>query len=252
MHNKRIIGKHWKHLQHVESTNDYLKDIISKNNPKNGTAISAQFQSKGKGQFGNTWLGNADENIYLSIYIEHNNLTVSQLFSLNAFVSFALLNYLKLKTPNQDIHIKWPNDILINDKKVCGVLIENAIQGNLVSHSIIGIGLNLNQKQFPNFLPDATSIYQEINQSLNIEEEIELLLVELDLAYSNFNQDWREEYHKFLWKHNDTVNCTAIDKGYVDAKGTILGVDELGRLILEVNNSLEYYVSGSIKLALSK
>ena len=125
---------------------------------KEGLVVTANFQTSGNGQRGKSWESSIGDNLLISIVIEPNILTKNQ-FLLSKCVALALYDLLTLYT--DDVSIKWPNDILINDKKIAGILIQNKVKSDKISHSVIGIGLNINQMVFKDYLPKATSILSD-------------------------------------------------------------------------------------------
>jgi BirA family biotin operon repressor/biotin-[acetyl-CoA-carboxylase] ligase len=148
----------WKiiEIDETESTNNWISDNITGQKLTSGTVVSTQWQSKGRGQAGNSWVSNKAENLLISILFEPLQLHASKQFSLLEAVSLALTDtlthYLK------GVCIKWPNDIYVGRKKIAGILIENTLMGENILHSIIGIGLNVNQIEFPQHLPNPTSM----------------------------------------------------------------------------------------------
>ena len=144
-------------LDSIDSTNNYAMSLINGNTAQAGMTIVAQNQNNGKGQRGKTWVGAAGESLLLSVIIapEHS---LSAQFLFNASVSIAIANVLRKLYKGYTVAIKWPNDIMINDKKAGGILIENVIRGNVWTYSIVGLGLNVNQITFPTELPYATSL----------------------------------------------------------------------------------------------
>ncbi len=141
-------------LQSVDSTNEEAKRHIS--DIDNLSVLSAWEQTAGRGQRGNTWTSNAGENLMFSIVLKSPVLTAEDHFALNEIASLSVADF--LSTYGIKAEIKWPNDIYVDEKKICGVLIENSFRGKSISSSIIGIGLNINQRNFNVNLPNPTSM----------------------------------------------------------------------------------------------
>ncbi|HON17655.1 MAG TPA: biotin--[acetyl-CoA-carboxylase] ligase [Salinivirgaceae bacterium] len=152
----------------VDSTNSEIKRM---GDLPNGFCLATHFQENGRGQMGNRWESEYGKNI-LASYFFKVNIPVEQSFLVSMATALSIAQFLESYTEN--VQIKWPNDILLNKKKVAGILIENEIQGETIVKSILGIGININQKQFEN-LPDATSLSIETNQDY----EPESLVIEL-------------------------------------------------------------------------
>jgi BirA family biotin operon repressor/biotin-[acetyl-CoA-carboxylase] ligase len=144
-------------LSAIDSTNNYAMGLIDDGSAQPGLTITANEQTKGKGQRGKKWEGTVGENLLMSIILEPV-YPIEEQFLFSANIAAAIANVLQNLNEQWNVQIKWPNDIIINDKKAGGILIENVIRGNTWSYSIIGFGLNVLQYYFPNYLPFATSL----------------------------------------------------------------------------------------------
>lgn len=134
-------------LSAINSTNDYLKELSSRQYVENFTIVCAENQTAGRGQMGAKWDAEPGKNLTFSVLVKDLLLGIHEIFSLNAAVAISVINALEnLTIP--DLSIKWPNDILAGNKKIGGILIENSIKTNGEIYSVIGIGLNVNQKSF--------------------------------------------------------------------------------------------------------
>ena len=143
-------------LDATDSTNDHLRQMLLANKLTTPTVVWSLFQKKGKGQRGQVWTSKAGENLMFSLYIPSLTSSADQLFSIHKIVSVCLADWLlSLQIPN--ISVKWPNDILSGNKKLAGILVESSIQKSMAKSIIIGMGINVNQIQFPQ-LPNATSM----------------------------------------------------------------------------------------------
>lgn len=144
-------------LNDIDSTNNYAIRLIDANKARHGLTITAQTQSAGKGQRGKIWVDEPGQSLLMSIILLPNR-EINEQFVFNSAVAVAVVNVLKSFCPKCGIRIKWPNDIIINDKKAGGILIENVLRGNRWTHCIVGLGLNIEQRSFPKDLPYATSL----------------------------------------------------------------------------------------------
>ena len=152
-----FVGHNTVTLKEVDSTNSYLKQALSKSTPlPEGTVIMAETQFSGRGQTQNVWHSEPGKNLTLSILLNPRFLEVQRQFDLNIAVSLAINDVLTRYFGNAAL-IKWPNDSYIEDEKIGGMLIENIIQGSQIKHAIIGVGLNINQSEFPAILQKVTS-----------------------------------------------------------------------------------------------
>ncbi len=141
-------------LESVDSTNEEAKRHIS--DIDNLSVLSALEQTAGRGQRGNTWTSTPGENLMFSIVLKDPKISARDQFVLNEIASLAVVDFLSMH--GISARIKWPNDIYVGVKKICGILIENSLHGSAISSSIIGIGLNINQRNFNVNLPNPTSM----------------------------------------------------------------------------------------------
>ena len=171
-------------LSECASTNKEAKKWIKELIQPEGLVVSAHKQSAGKGMANNKWLSDDGKNLLCSIVI-NPNIALKNAFILNCLSCLAIQQVL-LKNGITNSSIKWPNDILVNNKKIAGILIENIISDNLIKHAIIGIGLNINQLSFNNqtFNRTATSIVLETKIENAIPQILSELLTEIDSIYS--------------------------------------------------------------------
>ena len=160
-----MIGRKIIHLENVDSTNNYTANLLLKGEVDSGTVILADKQTQGRGQRGSVWSSNSGENMLFSLFLSTEILSVNDQFLLSQFVSVSLIQMLRNIGLNAEV--KWPNDIYINNKKVAGILIENQLSGYTLKSSIIGVGLNVNQKLFENI--SATSLYNELGEFISIQ-----------------------------------------------------------------------------------
>lgn len=144
----------------VASTNDYANFLCDTRQVNEGTLIWARKQLNGKGQRGNHWESENGLCLTLSIVYFPDFLSLEKVNFLGVFAALAARDFLHYYFPNPDFKIKWPNDLIVNNKKIGGVLIENNVQGGKLQRSIVGIGININQENFGSKLPDAISVRQ--------------------------------------------------------------------------------------------
>ncbi len=144
-------------LECVDSTNNYAMGLIDGNKAQHGMTVTAVSQTNGKGQRGRVWVDAPGNSLSMSIILVPQHALAEQ-FLFNASVAVAIANVLRKLDAALHVQVKWPNDIIVNDKKAGGVLIENVLRGSLWANSIVGFGLNVNQAHFPPELPFATSL----------------------------------------------------------------------------------------------
>ncbi len=154
-------------LDVVDSTNNYAMNCIDGNKACNGLTIVARTQTAGKGQRGRNWADVPGASLLMTTIVEPIR-PIDHQFAANCGIAVTVLLAVKQLCPNADVFVKWPNDIIVNDKKAGGLLVENVIKGSKWAYAVIGLGLNLNQPSFPESLPFATSLFQASNINFNI------------------------------------------------------------------------------------
>lgn len=192
------IIKKIKYLKECKSTNDYIK--ANSNLIDNGFLVYTFNQTKGRGQRGNKWYGLKYKNIYFSIYLKPQ-ININEIFTINKITSLTIVKtlYEHIKTKkNNLIKIKWPNDILLKNKKVAGILIENVIKNNIVNESIIGIGINVNEKKFPENIPNAISLNIAFNKEFDKELILKTFIKNFESYYNKKTELLNKEYFKNL------------------------------------------------------
>ena len=223
----------YKHFEELDSTNDFLRTLTPSTEI---TIVSTDFQTKGRGQMGNTWLSNRGENLLFSILLQPNNLKASDGFVLSQAMALsikeALDNHIK------KVSIKWPNDIYSDGKKICGTLIENTLFGKLVGRSIIGSGININQKSFPDGLAaPPTSIYLLTNMETSPSYLLNSIMENFTKYYQQIQEGEyttiRQLYHQHLYLRGQ---CCWFQDSEGEFLGKISHVETDGHLIIEDNH----------------
>ena len=168
-------------LDAIDSTNSFVKNTSSNQEIDDFTTVYTQNQFNGRGRTTKQWISEPNKNIALSLFKRIKKTDLLHIFLLNVIASISILELLE-KYLVKDVKVKWPNDVMVKNKKISGVLIENKIKKNNSINSVMGIGINVNQQHFPDFL-SATSIVNEIGSV----SEIDLLANELAfIIKSNF------------------------------------------------------------------
>jgi BirA family biotin operon repressor/biotin-[acetyl-CoA-carboxylase] ligase len=179
--NTLFVGKVVEYMPSCHSTNDSARELLLQHDTSEGTVVITDNQTAGKGQRGNSWFSAEGANLTMSLIMKPNFLTVSKQFYLNMISSLAVKRVLNDRLPDANSQVKWPNDVLLNNRKVCGILIENGIKRQFLEHSVVGIGLNVNQKTFG--LATATSMYNEIGIAFSLQSVFEKLLGQFEALY---------------------------------------------------------------------
>jgi len=236
-------------LSATDSTNAYLKELMTSNNPADFTVIMAHTQLKGRGQMGTSWLSEPGKNLTFSVLIRPQGVEVADQFLLNIFVSLALYKTLsQLQIP--DLKIKWPNDIMSGQSKICGILIENILTGQHIQASIVGIGLNVNQLAFNN-LPNVSSLKLLLGRTFDLEELLVSIVENLKGLIGKNGEAEQENlfslYETKLFRKDKP--STFIDQNNEMFMGFIKGVSSSGKLkILMEDNVLQEFNLKEVKL----
>ena len=165
-------------LSAIDSTNRFLKQLAKETTPENYTIVVADQQTDGKGQRGASWISESGKGLTFSCLYYHPVGVLSDVYVLNCIAAWSVVTALQAMS-TIDFQIKWPNDILAEQKKIGGILIENSIKSSTEILSIIGIGINVNQTQFDD-LPQASSLALLEKKSFDIESLLLRIAQELE------------------------------------------------------------------------
>lgn len=228
-------------LDAIDSTNEFLKALSNKQDLENFTVVTAENQTKGKGQMGSEWSSEIGKNLIMSILIKDYLFDINLIFNLNIAVSLAVIETLEsINIP--DLSIKWPNDILSYNKKIGGILIENSIKSDGTILSVVGLGLNVNQTNFDN-LPKASSLAAICERFFDKDELLFLIVENLEKKLSEWNKKaavfW-DNYTNRLFKKG--VPMAFSDQNNQNFMGIIQGVSAIGklRILLEDDRIAEF------------
>ncbi len=231
------IGQKLIHLESVDSTNNYAANLLKAGGLSSGTVILADEQFAGKGQRGAEWLTEAGKNLTFSVYLEDVNLSVENQFNLSKMVALSMIHL--LKKLGIVAHIKWPNDIWVNGRKISGVLIENSISQSRGIRSIIGIGLNVNQTEFGSL--NATSLQLETGGFVPTRDVLFSFIESFNTVYEQFSihpEQLTTAYLEQLYQLNE-VRTYRDESGTFDGK--IVGIEQSGRLIVQKDGIPQTY-----------
>lgn len=231
-----FIGKQHLQLEEVDSTNAYLQAYSESRMLPEGTVVSTKYQTKGRGQRGTEWQSEPGNNLLLSLLLYPRFLKVEQQFLLSQVVALAVMQAVNDKLGTPQALIKWPNDILVGGNKICGILIENSLQGSYLKSSIVGIGLNVND--YCKGLPKATSLMLAGGRSYDIRQVEERLFSTLESRYLQLRQGQysriREDYLNHLYGFGQEL-CFRDQLRDEIVFGQISGVSTEGKLQLQTS-----------------
>ena len=194
----------WTKLDSIASTNSYISALIEAGQGGENQVITADYQDDGRGQGAHSWHSQKGKNLLMSILLHPAFLSASDQFQLSRLTSLAICD--TLESEGLKPVIKWPNDILTSLGKIAGILIEHRIVGGKISHSTIGIGLNLNQLSFPEFPVRATSYIIEKGITANPDTMADRLVKKILMRYKMLEEgkgeEFLQEYQKRLYMIN--------------------------------------------------
>ncbi|WP_298121305.1 biotin--[acetyl-CoA-carboxylase] ligase [Flavobacterium sp.] len=236
-------------LNAIDSTNDFLKNMTRNEVVENFTVVVTQNQTKGKGQMGSTWNSEIGKNLIMSILVKEILNEIDKIFHLNIAVSLAVIQVLEeLKIPK--VSIKWPNDIMSDNKKIAGILIENSFKSDNTIDSIVGIGLNVNQKEFSS-LPKASSLSVITDSEFDLDIILDKILFQIKrncaLISSNQNAHLWKNYHDNLFKKGLPMAFEDVNKNQFMGIIQEVSVDGKLKLLLE-DDSFKFYELKQIQM----
>lgn len=238
------------HLKGIDSTNNYLKDLLLKETVDEGTVVWSDFQSAGKGQRGNSWESEDGKNLLFSIVLYPDFVEADRQFILSQIISLAVADCLSVYA--EGISIKWPNDIYWNEKKICGILLENAIIENRITQSVAGIGLNINQEEFISNAPNPVSLKQITKKTYDLESILEEVVDKINKYYQVIKSGnaaiITDRYKKSLFR-KDGYHLYADDNSSFLAH--IEDIEPSGLLVLRTENGeKKHYAFKEVKYIL--
>jgi BirA family transcriptional regulator, biotin operon repressor / biotin---[acetyl-CoA-carboxylase] ligase len=227
-----IIGSDMVYCKNTGSTNSYASGLIKAGQVSEGTVVYTNFQSAGRGQKSNRWESEDGKNLLFSVILYPSMVSPLDQFIISIFISIGICDFLKTLVPG--CQIKWPNDIYHGDDKIAGILIENSITGNAIVNSIAGIGLNINQEEFPEEIPNPVSLKMLTGVEHDTGLCLQKLAACLDKRYKQvISGEWdelRNEYISSLYRINLWSRFKSADGIF---EGRILSVTEAGCLQIE-------------------
>lgn len=235
--------KHY-HFQEITSTNDYVKEILLK---EDNVIVTAEIQTQGRGRNNRSWIGDFGKNVYLSYGTKHKSKkNIEDLIVYQAIGCLLALKSLQYFAANIEFRLKYPNDILAkcNDnifRKICGVLVEHTFQGNSCATSIIGIGINIEQNKFDDELSKTATSLKLLGINISSLDFAQDLIHQFSMISNKSTNEWFQEWRKNL--NIEGYSLTVI--GDVD-KWKVLSMENDGRLFVrnEKNGNLKYIDDG--------
>ncbi|NCO62865.1 MAG: biotin--[acetyl-CoA-carboxylase] ligase [Flavobacteriales bacterium] len=225
-------------LNATDSTNSYLRTLSNNQVLVDYTVVFADYQTQGRGQMGTIWSSESSKNLTVSVFKDVSKLFLVHPFYISMATSLAIIKTLhSFSTPK--LSVKWPNDILSEDKKICGVLIENVIKQNRFKASIIGVGLNVNQTNFED-LPKATSLKLLTGTTFSLDEVLHTMIKFLKYYFMILRKEeyffLKQEYESYLFRKNKPST-------FKDAEGSVFsgiikGISNAGNLRVLIEDDI--------------
>lgn len=239
----------WTKLDSIASTNSYISALIEAGQGGEDQVIIADYQDDGRGQGAHSWHSQKGKNLLMSILLHPAFLSASDQFQLSRLTSLALCD--TLESEGLEPMIKWPNDILTNQGKIAGILIEHRIVGGKISHTIIGLGVNLNQLLFPEYPISATSFILEKGIKANPETManrlVRRILTRYKMLEEGNGEEFMLEYQKRLYLINEPSSYIIEGNTFT---GVIRGVNKFGELQVDISGELRTFGHQEIQFQL--
>lgn len=218
-------------LPEADSTNNYAKRLLEGSEPEELSVVRALFQTGGRGQSGNHWESKAGENLTFSIILYPAFITADRQFCLSQAVSLGICDYLKRHTGS--VRIKWPNDVYAGNRKIAGILIENTLMQDSIASTVAGIGLNMNQRTFDPYTPEAVSLSMLTGKEYQVSDEFPVLLDCIATRYDmlkkkKFSAIGRDYLEQLYWR-GETHQFEDADGRF---SGMITGTGDCGELFI--------------------
>ena len=242
------VGRELVCLSEADSTNTRAKQLAEEGYPE-GTLVVAEYQSAGRGRRGREWEGPSGAGIYMTLVlkpeIEPDNASMLTLIAALAVSAAAR------KLTGRSVGIKWPNDIVMNGKKICGILTEMSLQSDHIDHIVIGIGINVHNEHFPEEIAGvATSLYLETGEHYRRAVLIEEIWEQFEHYYGIFMETWDlggliKEYNAHLVNMNQEVKVLDPREPF---EGRSMGITARGELMVDTREGCRLVSSGEVSV----
>ena len=234
------MNPYFLHLTSIESTNAFLLEKAETQNVVN-YVVYADYQSHGKGMGNNTWESEPLKNLTFSMALDTAFIDVANQFQISQTVAVALHRCLSEYVDTDGLQVKWPNDILFENRKLAGVLISNILKDNNMSLSVIGIGLNVNQTRFMDWPTNPVSMKMITGMDYDLksvlDDIVDKIMSEVESLKSGYYQQINEYYLSKLYRYRQWGSYLV---GNDEKRLFMKGLDKFGRILLCDSDSVEY------------
>ena len=239
----------WIKHDSLTSTNTWISEQLKHRDLEEGIAVITDYQDAGRGLGDHSWLSDRGENLLMSVLLFPAFLSAAKQFHLSRVVSLAICD--TLESLGVESRIKWPNDILGRKGKIAGILIEQSITAGKIAHTIAGIGLNLNQKKFPEFPVPARSLWLEGGKGADVAAVGKLIHKRIWSRYGDLKaglvEALEQDYMKRLFKAGEPTVFQSAEGKF---QGSIEGVSDYGELLVRQGEEIRAFAHGAIRMDL--
>lgn len=240
-------------IDECPSTNSHVASLPL---DTNGVVVATRAQTAGRGQKGNSWESEPDKNLTFSVMWKPQGFEAHDQFAISEAVALAVTDL--LSELGLEATVKWPNDIYVGDKKICGILIEHSVMGLDLSRTIAGVGININQHEFVSDAPNPVSVIQLIGAELSLEPLLERYVAILEsrleaISTAEGRKDIHDEFQKCMWRFDGKPYPFRDRDSEQTYQGIIRGVEPLGFLDVEntVTGEVRKYAFKEVEFLLS-
>lgn len=230
-------------FEELNSTNDYARSLIEAGQAEEGSVVCTDNQTQGKGQADSIWESQKGKNLLCSLILKPSFFPAEKYFYISMITALGIADCLSSYLKIEEVKIKWPNDIYIKSEKVAGILIQNDLNQYGISSSIIGIGLNVNQLQFSENLPNPISLAQILGREVELKilrvKVLEAIIIQYQNLMAGEYVQIKAKYEKQLYRFNTKAYYKS--EGQVKFEAIISGVDEFGKLLLKTDEELKAF-----------
>jgi len=214
----------------IDSTNNEAARLLTAGGNLHGTTILAFSQTEGRGQYGRNWHTEPGLHLAMSIILQQKDMNTLHLPLLSMKISLAVLRAIMIIEDTIDPRIKWPNDIYVGTKKLAGILVENSLSSTKVQHSILGIGMNVNEVYFPEYIPNAVSLHMLSGKNYSLEQCAATIQKEVMNILDEPKEKWKPEYDQFIYGYGKKYS---FEKNGEIILAKIEGVGNDGKILLQ-------------------
>jgi BirA family biotin operon repressor/biotin-[acetyl-CoA-carboxylase] ligase len=244
----QLFGRKLYAFERIDSTNNCARTLADVG-AEEGTVVVAEFQTEGRGRLGRSWAAEPRSNLLFSVLIRPS-LSLEQAGILPFYAAVAIARAVE-PLVHQRVECKWPNDLLLGGKKFCGILVESTTQEGRLGHAILGIGLNVNQRAFPDTIANrATSLLREQKKAVDRKTLFHTILMEMESLYEVIRSGASESIlTEWLSRCTMIGKEVAVRSGDEVVHGRALSIQDTGALVLETQTGVSTFFAADVSIA---